>query len=645
MANKRIDQLLPANTIVDADLFIVEQLGATTERTRKATGTQLKTYTGASAALTAAQTAQAAADAAQATADLAIPLTQKAAANGVATLDASGKVPASQLTLVSTAFKGNWNATTNSPALSDASGTGGDFYFVQSGASRNLGSGSVAWTTGALIIHNGSIWVENEAVNNIISVAGRTGAITLTGADITNSTDKNLISDALLAALNAMVGTPSASNKVVSNQQLTTALANVTVSGNPFNIVAQSEDGTNSSGTGVNQTLASLGYTNTSWKEQWPLVAALSDWSSLGASAINYDDVVVCDALQKMKANGIPYLYFTGREYNFLLPSTLRIPKSLDGYTSSSNPFAIYLNGNHAVLRMRGTGTGKTFFTREPDDETESQSMVSYRVEIENFTFQGDSTTIKGIRSCSSRKPRYKGLFFRNTGTPIEARFNLAGKMDGIDLYNCSPILCTDGDWTDAATSTSVTQMSILNSCFYIKSASTAMQFIKCDSVNVRDCTFDGAASVASAIYIENAATVCKMAKVEGCQHAENTYTDAFLDVKASDIGSVTLSGVFPQKGNAQSSFGYMVRLNNNSGTNVIRMENMPFNNSPNDWMLRNFGAGNGCFSFVDVKLPGNPTTAAQVVSDAGSYAGLWDTSGSYTIPSEARVYIKPRLL
>lgn len=51
-----------------------------------------------------------------------VPLTQKGANNGVATLDAGGKVPVSQLPNSVMELQGFWNASTNTPSLSDGSG-------------------------------------------------------------------------------------------------------------------------------------------------------------------------------------------------------------------------------------------------------------------------------------------------------------------------------------------------------------------------------------------------------------------------------------------------------------------------------------------------------------------------------------------
>jgi hypothetical protein len=59
-------------------------------------------------------------------------------------------------------YKGVWNANTNTPTISDATGSNGDFYIVSTGGTQDLGSGNVTFQTGGTAIHNGSVW---EAVN------------------------------------------------------------------------------------------------------------------------------------------------------------------------------------------------------------------------------------------------------------------------------------------------------------------------------------------------------------------------------------------------------------------------------------------------------------------------------------------------
>ena len=113
-------------------------------------------------------------------------------ANGYASLDSGGKVPVSQLPNSIMEYQGTWNAATNSPSLSDGTGNAGDVYRVSTAGSRNLGSGSVTFDVGDYVIYSGSTWEKADTTDAVSTVAGRTGNVTLTVADIAGNTTTTL---------------------------------------------------------------------------------------------------------------------------------------------------------------------------------------------------------------------------------------------------------------------------------------------------------------------------------------------------------------------------------------------------------------------------------------------------------------------
>lgn len=80
-------------------------------------------------------------------------------------------------------YEGTWNASTNTPTLVSSVGTKGDYYVVSTTGSTNL-NGITTWTQGDWAIFNGTAWEKVDNTDLVTSVAGRTGAITLTTADI-----------------------------------------------------------------------------------------------------------------------------------------------------------------------------------------------------------------------------------------------------------------------------------------------------------------------------------------------------------------------------------------------------------------------------------------------------------------------------
>lgn len=111
-------------------------------------------------------------------------LLQKAAPNGLATLDSSGKVPSSQFSLDSVSYQGTWNAATNMPALTSSNCTKGHYYVISVAGSTAL-DGQSGWQQGDwTICSSGNAWEKADFSDSVTSVAGKQGAITLYASDI-----------------------------------------------------------------------------------------------------------------------------------------------------------------------------------------------------------------------------------------------------------------------------------------------------------------------------------------------------------------------------------------------------------------------------------------------------------------------------
>jgi hypothetical protein len=120
---------------------------------------------------------------------------EKAQANGYASLDANGKIPTSQLPSSAFEYKGAWNAATNTPTLANGTGDAGDTYRV-SVAGTQLGQ---TWNVGDLALYDGSVWQKVDGADAVESVNGQTGVVVLDTDDIqelggaTNKWDKTVV--------------------------------------------------------------------------------------------------------------------------------------------------------------------------------------------------------------------------------------------------------------------------------------------------------------------------------------------------------------------------------------------------------------------------------------------------------------------
>jgi len=136
-----------------------------------------------------------------------ILVSQKGVNNGVAELDAGGKVPIAQLPSTIMEYKGTWNANTNVPILVDGTGDNGDVYLCSVSGTQNLGSGSQTFSEGDWIVYNGSIWQKSINSNAVVSVNGQQGVVSLSTDNISDFTNKRYVSDNDLINLSNLSGT------------------------------------------------------------------------------------------------------------------------------------------------------------------------------------------------------------------------------------------------------------------------------------------------------------------------------------------------------------------------------------------------------------------------------------------------------
>ena len=113
------------------------------------------------------------------------------AALGVATLDAAGKVPLSEIPdsiIGALSYQGTWNASTNTPTLTSSVGTKGYYYVVSVAGTTNL-NGITDWQVGDWAVYSGTAWQKIDNTDSVTSVNGFTGAVVLTTTNIAEGTN------------------------------------------------------------------------------------------------------------------------------------------------------------------------------------------------------------------------------------------------------------------------------------------------------------------------------------------------------------------------------------------------------------------------------------------------------------------------
>lgn len=176
-----------------------------------------------------------------------IPISQKGANSGVATLDAGGKIPAAQLPNSVMEYKGTWAASTNTPTLADGTGNAGDVYVASDAGTVDFGAGNITFAAGDWVIYSGSIWQKSINSNAVVSVNGQTGVVVLTTTNISEGTNLYFTASAArtAAVVNSTAGTETdqaasvsamksyvtgqvSSGVVAKNEQFTLSGTNIT---------------------------------------------------------------------------------------------------------------------------------------------------------------------------------------------------------------------------------------------------------------------------------------------------------------------------------------------------------------------------------------------------------------------------------
>ena len=133
-------------------------------------------------------------------------------------------------------YRGTWNASTNTPMLSDATGVAGYVYAVSAAGTQDLGDGPIVFGAGDFVIHNGTQWQVAPSASAVTSVFGRTSAVSAQNGDytalqITNTPAGNLAAVTVQAALNELDNEKLGSlNGLTTNSQVFANDTNVTIS-------------------------------------------------------------------------------------------------------------------------------------------------------------------------------------------------------------------------------------------------------------------------------------------------------------------------------------------------------------------------------------------------------------------------------
>lgn len=341
-------------------------------------------------------------DSIESLANAAIPSSQKGVANGVATLNGSGKVPLSQLDSAVMTYEGLWNASTNTPTLVNGTGDAGMIYIVSVSGSTDFGAGSISFIIGDWVIYNGTIWQRLINTNAVTSVNGKTGVVVLDKtdvglADVDNTSDVNKpISTDVAIALSGKAATVH-----------THPLSDLTQSSATTGQVPQWNG------------IAWVATTPTAAPEWGDITGTLSDQTDLQSALNSKQDSI------------------TGNNLSFLGLDSSGDPVSIIG--NSFNPVTGGANINHRVvidneLSYRNVSYKNTNVELLQNSPNDSLTVSGVQIDIDQLKSGFDFGTSNNSARFLSHNLNHNGSSNVGTLEFIQNNFNLGNGTDPIDV-------------------------------------------------------------------------------------------------------------------------------------------------------------------------------------------------------------------
>jgi len=569
----------------------------------------------------------------------------------VATLE-GGKIPLSQMPISGLTPKGNWNAATNTPALSDATGSSGWWYkSTTANASINLGSGTLNVGVGAWLIHNGTKWEVNSD-GLTVTINGVSGTVfSLTTANIPDSSGKRYIpTEDILAALLNTTGIPASGNPFVLNNDPRLLTTQGVVINNEFFSPRQYEKNGVRADDGTVKMLSALGWTNVSAAAAWPRTNTL--WAATGGIDVNtaaYADVVLQETFLAMEYEGYKTVHFPDNAcYDLMLPfGMLVIPTRDRTRSDTKNTFILTFEFNGAAFRNR-SGAAKTIFHRAPtssseaDQNTGNGPYIETAINMSNFALYGAALAAgsgdKGIFLGSTYNSVIEKGFVADFDIGIHHTQALLSKVSNVKARFCrtNAFLADTATWTGASIGNSVSQMTYNDCRAYAYLGSTPFKSRGGDSTRFDHCFIEGDNPLVGIDIDSRQATVTRQHRINDTRF-ETECTQAGIRMRGQ-TNIFMVDGIYNAAKSGTAWTKTLFEFVNTVGVNTFDIRNIQNYSGANwkmNYIMEDLAANGAILDFKNVYLQGNPVTAADVVNTVG-FPNIWKAGSQ--IPLVGRV-------
>lgn len=468
------------------------------------------------------------------------------AANGVAPLNAGGTIPLQYLPIQSSQYKGLYNASTNTPAILNGTGTTGDFYIAS--VTGNAYAPVNVTVVNQIVIYNGTIWqVGGVVAATVTSVNGLTGVIVLTTDNIADFANKRYVTDAVRDA-GAASTSPSTANPFVTESVLDAAIAAIQPAistGNEW-LTPNSFASTISFGNGTDMRLNTLvnpntgvNFTDVSAAAFFPLCAGIT------AAGWTIDDAIIESCFRTMEGS-VTYAELTSYSNRYyVLNQAHQLPRT-KGSTSDKRGFHFTFDFHGSPLKNVNTATTNLLY-RIPANQNEADAAannyIQYRAIFKNMQLMGlggqDGTTNDvGIQLCSSYGSVFYDCDFVTFNKGVEVQFGLLNNFHNChfnDNRNFGAWL-SSGSWSGANIGNSGSNGSGFFGCkFRVSADGVGLYSEGSDGITVTagETVCEGAGSAKHHIWVTNSgATTNKKVRIDN-MHIEQACTRSSIRIDA----------------------------------------------------------------------------------------------------------------
>lgn len=423
-------------------------------------------------------------------------------ANGLVPTNAGNTIDPIYLGVTLSVPLEGWNATTNTPALSDGTGNANEYCFVTVAGTQDLGSGNLVCAIGNFLYHDGTKWnlvpTTGFGVNSITTALGlQTGSTTIDDTTyIDPSTDRNYVTDDQSAAFPAGA---SASDQLVLQSDLTSLI----VVGNGYFMPELFSDG-QVLGNGVSRLLntltspaTGLAYTNTSAGNYWTRVNSAF---TIDVTTMTIDWIAWQEALLAMEQDAYSSISTPGGR-GYLTNTGLLLPRTQLAWNANRRGLLFDFDFKGSAF-INTTGVSFRQFDRYPVNQAEANSaFLDYSFKMRNAKFVGNGSTDESdcfVRLGATEGSSFEDIRVEDAGMGIDLQFCLRANLTRVNTvaYGKYGVAIRDGLWTGAGANTAQSNNVDVSQYRSVHgSGKAALAGIYCQgnrNINIRDSGFEG---------------------------------------------------------------------------------------------------------------------------------------------------------